>query len=61
MYRIRLGCAAYAQMNIILRQTTVCLGGVGVGSQARRMRYIGGHYENISDRNCNYVFILHLC
>ena len=28
MYRIRLGCAAYARMNTIPRQTTVYLGGV---------------------------------
>ena len=37
MYRIRLGCAAYARMSII-----PLLGGVGVGSQARRMMYREG-------------------
>ena len=31
VYRIRLGCAAYARMNIIPRQTTVCLGGAKGG------------------------------
>ena len=40
MYRKRLVCAAYAQMNIIPRQTTVCLGGTRVGSQTRRLSYI---------------------
>jgi hypothetical protein len=29
MYRKRLSCAVYAQMNIIPRQTTVCLGARG--------------------------------
>ena len=32
MYRIRLGCVAYVRMNIAT-------------DQARRMMYIGGHYD----------------
>ena len=46
MYRIRLGCAAYAQMTI-----TPLLGGAGVGYQARRMMYRGGNYV-LFDQYC---------
>ena len=43
MYRIRPGCAAYTRMNTIPWE-------VGeVRSQAGRMRYRGGHYENPGD------------
>jgi hypothetical protein len=41
MYRIRLSCATYARMNIIPRQTTVCLGGRGVGFPSREGSGVG--------------------
>jgi hypothetical protein len=48
MYRIRLGCAVYAWMNLIPHQTTVCLGG------ARGDFSSGTHEVRRSEENAKF-------